>query len=227
MVTILILVLVIPSLATALGNISIISVPSGATIIMDGQSIGATTPVTIESMSSGSHYVSLRLSGYQDYTQNVIVSDNATSSISVTLTALPTTTQQITNGSIRIDSDPSSAAIFLNTEYLGRTPMTIYNLTPGMYRILLQKIGYQDWSDRISVAAGMQKDVYATLDVEVTETTVMTAAPLPTTAKTTTSRTSTVKVPTPWPGGSPTPSSPISVILIIGAIGFGLLVLRK
>ena len=224
MVTILIMVLTIPSIATALGNISIISVPSGATIIMDGLSIGATTPAIIESMSSGSHYVSLRLSGYQDYTGNVIVSDNATSSVSVILTALQTTTQQITNGSIRIDSDPSNAAIFLNTEYQGRTPLTIYNLTPGMYRILLQKIGYQDWSDRISVPAGVQKDVYATLDVEVTDTNAMTTTPPPTTVKTTPSRTSTVKVPTPWPGGSPTPSSPTSIILIIGAIGFGFLV---
>jgi len=226
-VTIITLVLVIPSITTAFGNISIISVPSGATIIMDGQSTGATTPSTIESMSSGSHYVTLRLSGYQDYAKNVVVTDNATSTVSVTLTALQTTTQQITNGSIRIDSDPSNAAIFLNTEHQGRTPLTVYNLTPGTYRILIQKTGYQDWSDRFSVSAGLQTDVYATLDAEIPETTVMTTAPPPTTAKATTFRTSTVKVPTPWPGGSPTPSSPMSVVPIIGAIGLGLLVLKK
>ncbi len=44
MVTVITLVLVIPSITAAFGNISIISVLSGATIIMDGQSIGATTP---------------------------------------------------------------------------------------------------------------------------------------------------------------------------------------
>ncbi len=108
-------------------------------------------------MSSGSHYVSLRLSGYQDYTGNVIVTDNATSTVSVTLTALQTTTPQITNGSIRIDSDPSNAAIFLNTEHQGRTPLTVYNLTPGTYRILLQKTGYHDWSDRFSVSVPVCK----------------------------------------------------------------------
>lgn len=221
------MVLAFSSAASAIGNITVSSVPSGATILVDGISTGTTTPAIIESVSSGSHYVLLRLTGYQDYTQNVIITDNATSTVSVTLIATETTTQQITNGSIKVESNPSNAAVFLNTEYQGKTPLTLYNITHGTYRVLVQKIGYLDWSDRISVTSGTRTDVYATLQVEATDTTIVTAIPTATTVKPTISKTSTVKVPTPWPSATPTPSSSMSSLAIIGAVGFGFVVLRK
>jgi hypothetical protein len=227
-VMILSMMLLIPSLATAFGNITVSSVPSGATVIIDGVTIGATTPATIEMVSSGSHYISLKLSGYQDYAQNIIVSDNTTSMVSVTMTALQSTSQPITNGSINVESDPSNAAIFLNTEYQGRTPLTVYNLAPGTYRVLVQKIGYYDWSDRISVTAGVRKDVYAALDIEATDTPVVTTVSSTTTAKTTTiSRTSTAKVPTPWPSSTPASASSMSVLAIAGVAGVGFVLARK
>jgi hypothetical protein len=221
------MVLLIPSLAAATGNITVSSDPSGATVLIDSIGTGATTPTTIESVSSGTHYILLRLTGYQDYTQNVIVNDNTTSTVSVTLTAVTTTTQQITNGSINIESTPSNAAVFLNAEYQGKTPLTIYNITHGTYRVLVQKIGYQDWSERITVTSGVQTEVYATLDNEVTDTTAATPLPTATTVKTTVSRTSTVKVPTPWPSGTPTPASPLNPLAVIGAIGFGFIVIYR
>jgi hypothetical protein len=221
------MVLAFSSAASAIGNITVSSVPAGATILVDGISTGTTTPAIIESVSSGSHYVLLRLTGYQDYTQNVIITDNATSTVSVTLIATETTTQQITNGSIKVESNPSNAAVFLNTEYQGKTPSTLYNITHGTYRVLVQKIGYLDWSDRISVTSGTRTDVYATLQVEATDTTIVTAIPTAITVKPTISKTSTVKVPTPWPSATPTPSSSMSSLAIIGAVGFGFVVLRK
>jgi len=221
------MVLAFSSAASAIGNITVSSVPAGATILVDGISTGTTTPAIIESVSSGSHYVLLRLTGYQDYTQNVIITDNATSTVSVTLIATETTTQQITNGSIKVESNPSNAAVFLNTEYQGKTPLTLYNITHGTYRVLVQKIGYLDWSDRISVTSGTRTDMYATLQVEATDTTIVTAIPTAITVKPTISKTSTVKVPTPWPSATPTPSSSMSSLAIIGAVGFGFVVLRK
>ncbi len=220
-------ILLIPSLTAATGNITVSSVPSGATILVDGIGTGTTTPTTIRGVTSGSHYILLQLTGYQDYSQNVIVNDNATSAVSVTMIATATTTAQVTNGSIQVESNPSNAAVFLNTEYQGKTPLTLYNITHGTYRVLVQKIGYQDWSERISVTSGARTDVYATLQAEATDTTIMTTIATATTVKTTIAKTSTAKVPTPWPSGTPTPASSLSALAIIGAVGFGLVVLRK
>jgi hypothetical protein len=167
------------------------------------------------------------MTGYQDYTRSVIVYDNATSTVSATLIAATTTTAEIPNGSIKVESNPSNAAVFLNTEYQGKTPLTLYNITHGMHRVLVQKIGYQDWSERVSVTAGSRTDVYATLQDEATDTTISTTITTATTVKTTVSRTSTVKVPTPWPSSTSTPASPMSVAAIFGAVGLGLMVMRK
>jgi hypothetical protein len=221
-------VLLIPSLAAAYGNITVSSVPSGATVLVDSVGTGAITPTTIEGVSSGTHYILFRLTGYQDYTRSVIVNDNATSTVSATLIAAATTTAEITNGSIKVESNPSNAAVFVNTEYQGKTPLTLYNITRGTHRVLVQKIGYQDWSERITVTSGSRTDVYATLQAETTVTTVSTTMTTTSpTVKATVSRTSTAKVPTPWPSSTPAPSTPPNIFTIVGAIGLGLMVIRK
>jgi serine protease len=222
-------VILLPVAASAVGNISVSSSPSGSSVYLDGTNTGTITPAKIENVAIGSHIVLLRLAGYQDYTQSVTVSDNATSTVSATLTAVmtTTTTEAITNGSIYVESNPSNAAVFLNTVYQGKTPVTLSNITHGDYRVVVQKTGYQDWSNRISVSIGTRTDVYATLSPEVTDTTVVTTIPTTTLLKTTTTIKSTAKVPTPWPSDTPTPASPVGIGVILGAIGTGFIVLRK
>jgi serine protease len=222
-------VILLPVSVSAVGNISVSSTPSGSLVYLDGTSTGTTTPAKIEGVTIGSHIVLLRLTGYQDYTQSVIVSDNTTSMVSATLTSTltTTTTEAITNGSIYIESNPSNAAVFLNTVYQGKTPVTLYNITRGDYRVVVQKTGYQDWSTRIFVSLGTRSDIYATLNPEVTDTTIVTTIPTATILKTTTTIKSTIKVPTPWPSATATPASPVSILAILGAVGVGLIVLRK
>jgi PEGA domain len=141
--------------------------------------------------------------------------------------AATTTTPEIVNGSIEVESDLSNAAVFFFTEYLGKTPLTINNVTHGTYRVLLQKNGYQEWSDRISVTSGVRTDVYASLEFEETDTTIISISPIVTSVKTTIAKTSTAKVLAPWPSGTPIPASSMGVLVIISAVSFGLIVFRK
>lgn len=290
------LILSLPVSVSAGGNISVSSLPTGAAVLLDGINTGTTTPTIIESVTSGSHIVLLRFTGYQDYTRSVTVSDNATSTVSATLTAstpspnsiyinsnpagatvyinnnlqgqtpltigsVPNGNYQIliqyagysdwsqnitlnnnvqtvnatlthistTNGSVSVESDPSNAAVFLNTEYKGKTPITL-NISHGTYRVVIQKTGYLDWSNRISVTAGTRTDVYAQLSVDVTDTTIVTTIvttiPKTTVIKTTTPKKSTANPITPWPTDTPK-ESPIEIMVILGAIGIGFIVLRK
>jgi hypothetical protein len=80
-------ILLLPVAVTAVGNISVSSLPTGAALLLDGINTGTTTPTVIESVSNGSHIVLLRFTGYQDYIRSVTVSDNVTSTVSATLTA--------------------------------------------------------------------------------------------------------------------------------------------
>jgi hypothetical protein len=285
-------ILLIPVAVTAVGNISVSSLPTGAAVLLDGITTGTTTPTIIENVVSGSHIVLLRVTGYQNYTQSVVVSDNATSNVSATLTASTPSPNSIylysnpsgatvyinnnlqghtpltlgsvpdgnyhiviqytgysdwsqnitvnnnvqtvnatltpisaTNGSIVLESDPSNAAVYLNTEYKGKTPITI-NISHGTYRVVIQKTGYLDWSNRISVTAGTRTDVYAQLSAVVTDTTIVTTIPKTTVMKTTIPKKSTEKPITPWPTDTPK-ESPVEITVILGAIGIGFFVLRK
>jgi len=95
--------------------------------------------------------------------------------VNATLTAL-----SATNGSIVLESDTSNTTVFLNGEYERKTPVAL-NVFHGTYRVVIQKTGYHDWSDRISVTAGKRTDVNAQLSVEVTDATIVTTIPKPTT----------------------------------------------
>ena len=80
-------ILILPVGVSADGNISVSSTPTGAAIYLDGANTGSTTNAVIGA-ASGSHTILLRLTGYQDYTQTVMVNDNQTSVVSVSLTAV-------------------------------------------------------------------------------------------------------------------------------------------
>jgi len=86
--SLLLMILVLPAAVSAVGNISVSSSPAGATIYLDGQTTGSVTPATVESVSSGSHTILLKLTGYQDNSQTVQVSDNQTSTVSAPLVAI-------------------------------------------------------------------------------------------------------------------------------------------
>ena len=73
---------------SAYGNISVTSVPAGATIYLNGTSTGQVTPSTVESVPVGSNTLLIRLTGYQDYSTPVIVIAGTTSAVSQTLTAI-------------------------------------------------------------------------------------------------------------------------------------------
>ena len=104
----------------------------------------------------------------------------------------------------------------------------MYNVTPGSHYIKLQRALYKDWTDSITITAGNQSSVSATMKATDTSTTVQTTAPIVITTATLPPKTvkSTVKAPTPWPSATPT-ASPVDPLIIIGAVGLGIIVIRK
>jgi hypothetical protein len=143
------------------GEIEVTSVPSGATIGLDGVWYRMGTPNVIENVEPGYHTVLLRLNGYQDCSKRVQVKAGETTAVHATLTAIPTT------GSISVTSTPSGASIYVDTylgwSYKGKTPNTITGVSPDYYTIKLSLTGYQDWTKKVYVAAGETAHIHATL----------------------------------------------------------------
>jgi len=78
--------------ATGNGAIDVTSSPIGATVYLNNVNKGI-TPVTLTDLTPGSYTVSLRLSGYTDWSSTVEVNPGATSYVSASLSPASTPTQ--------------------------------------------------------------------------------------------------------------------------------------
>jgi hypothetical protein len=76
------------------GSIRVSSIPSGANIYLDNEYKGLTT-LNMADIENGNHFIVVRLTGYQDWTQNVVVLGNS-QSLSAPLVAIPAQTTIIT-----------------------------------------------------------------------------------------------------------------------------------
>lgn len=132
-------------LSAPVGKIFLSSVPAGAAIFLDGNTTGKITPDTLTSVVVGDHTIKLTLSNYADSTFSVSVSENLTTSQSVTMRALPI-------GNVFVTSTPSGAAIFLDNVNSGKvTPDTLKNITSGDHAIKLTLTNYFDSTFTVTV----------------------------------------------------------------------------
>ena len=133
-------------------SISVSSTPSGATVYLDGSNKG-TTPLTIPSVSYGSHDLRLTYPGYQDSSNAVTVSASSYT-YAYTLTPTPTTTP------ISVSSTPSGATVYLDGSNKGTTPLTIPSVSYGSHNLRLTYPGYQDSSNAVTVSASSYTYAY-------------------------------------------------------------------
>ncbi len=64
---------------------------------------------------------------------------------------------------LTIDSRPSGAAVTINGKPSGNTPLTINDLAPGEYRILMAMPGYRNFTTTVRVVAGERVRAAASL----------------------------------------------------------------
>ncbi len=144
------------------GSISVSSNPTGASLYVDTIYQGVTNQV-VSNLAVGSHTVTLKKSGYQDYSQTTTVNNGQTTYLSISLSPLvsPTT------GDLDVSSTPSGASVYLNGAYKGETrssgPLYITGLAPGAYSAVLKKSGYNDYSTTANIVAGKTAQVTAVL----------------------------------------------------------------
>ena len=126
-------------------------------------------------------------------------------------------------GSIDVESNPSGAKVYLDSDYAGTTPLTIEDASLGSHKITISKTGYVDYIKWVTVKVDSTSSVSADLDAVATA--VTTGAPTVATTKTPL-KVTTVKVPTSWPTPATTQTS-LDATLVLGAIGLGVLVLYR
>jgi hypothetical protein len=143
------------------GNIEFVSIPVGATILIDGKTTGQITPVVITGISAGEHTWTLKLTGYNDSSSKVIVLSGATVSVYTTMTPVTPTA-----GSLNITSTPMGASVWIDGKDMKVTTSgatIITDIPPGSHNYVLTMTGFQDAKGTFDIKAGQT----AYLDVKL------------------------------------------------------------
>jgi len=148
-----VIVTTVTTVVPAVGDLSISSVPAGASVILDGQTMGTTTYFA-RSLREGSHSVTLRLAGYQDVNDMVVITRATLTQKSYTL--VPATTIPVVGkGLLSINSTPSGAGILIDGRNVGSTPLSRLPVASGSHTVVLQKPGYSDMVSSVMITTDM------------------------------------------------------------------------
>ena len=142
--------------------VSLSSRPAGAQVLVDGTDFG-TTPAELE-LGAGERQVELRLAGYNTWRDTITVLADQPLSV-------PEATLIQADGRVELVTDPAAAAVSVNGEYQGATPLTL-RLRPGRaHAITVTKPGYDTETRELSVEAdsGRRLEIPLTAQLGVVE----------------------------------------------------------
>lgn len=140
--------------------VSITSNPSGAEVSVDGEARGK-TPAKLE-LEAGQRVVEVRLRGYNAWRDTLQVAANEPQE-------LPPIKLALADGRVDLASVPSEAAVSVDGEFRGRTPLTVKLAPRRSHRITLTKPGYVAVSRELSVEADSGRRLQIELEAEIGE----------------------------------------------------------
>ncbi len=139
------------------GTVRVTSTPTGALVYVDNSYYGK-APLTA-TLYPGSHTFKLTLSGYADYTANVIVNANTNQNLNAVMTSA-------TYGSVQIQSSPG-ASVYMDSSLQGQIPaygtLMLNNVVGGNHLFKVSQKGYNDWLNTVYVKPNSVTTITATL----------------------------------------------------------------
>ena len=129
----------------------------GARLFLNDQELGAMPKGPIE-VDPGEHVVTVRRSGYRDFTRRVTAKEGEVTELGVLMEA--------TAGFVSVKADVAGARVLINGEDKGVAPIDNLMLPAGSYEIVVQREGFRPESQRIAVRAGKEYNVDVNLRPE-------------------------------------------------------------
>jgi len=147
-------------LAPAWADISIDSLPQGATILVDGESLG-TTPATLE-LLAGERQLILQLARYADWQQTLEIEVGQARQLELVQL-------QPAAGVLNLASVPSGANVTLDGEFQGQTPLALELRPDHEHRLAVFKPGYRRYNGTVELPAAGQDSRTVTLKAQLGE----------------------------------------------------------
>ena len=137
-----------PKVEEALAHLTLVTVPIGATVYIDGIKLGL-TPTNLGEVRAGKHSLRFTKSGYIDKETDITIEPGESKVVTVNLDRINV---------IDIASNPKGAAVFINEELKGISPVKV-NLVSGTYMFSLFLEGYEKWETTVIVNQDWKYDV--------------------------------------------------------------------
>ncbi|MBN2685479.1 MAG: PEGA domain-containing protein [Pontiellaceae bacterium] len=109
------------------------SSPAGAEILVYGEPKG-TTPMIVEDIVPGTAEVRVEMKGYIPFVKEMAFAESTAYEINPVLEALPS--------GLSVYSLPPGAAVFVDNEAVGETPLTLSDLEGGVHEVQVTLAGY-------------------------------------------------------------------------------------
>lgn len=172
-------VTLVPETNPSTGDLQVTSDPAGALVYLNGEYQGFTTQnnhLDVNDLAPGTYTINLTRVGYQVYSAPVTITAGQITRISPVLQ--PSATPAAT-ASADIVSSPSGAEIYVDNVFVGYTPISFQNVTPGAYTIELRLAGYNTFTSSGQVQGGQDVHIVASLSpITPTTTPTPTKAPM-------------------------------------------------
>jgi len=131
------------SLQPAWAELSINSLPSGAIVSVDGEVLGNTPLVT--KVEEGARTLTVSAAKFKSFEQEITV-------VAQQSLLIPDIQLQAADGVLELQTDPEQAAVIVNGEFRGTSPITL-NLPPNqVQKVQLYKAGYRVLNREFSLA---------------------------------------------------------------------------
>jgi hypothetical protein len=112
----------------------------------------------------GSHEVSVRQSGYDDFTQKVVVEPGQIQSVQVTMHLSPRATAPDVTSTLKLNVEPGRAAVFLDGKFVGHASefggsFHSMLISPGKHTVKVELPGYRTFETEVNLLAGQKSEV--------------------------------------------------------------------
>jgi hypothetical protein len=143
-----------------MGDLQITVLPQESEVYLNEQFVGKSSlarPLILKNLLEGKYALRVLSSGYQKSEQEIYVEPRTQQNIQVSLQSLP--------GSLRIESEPSEATVYINGQSMGKTPYSQASITQGNYNIELQAENFKPFSQTVKIQSGQLSELKAKMEI--------------------------------------------------------------
>ena len=134
------------ALVPACGKLQVSSVPSGATVTLDGDPVAGTTPLHRSRVPEGKHTVVVSKHLYRTAERTVKLPSGATEALHVEL--------KPAFGALAVLSDPPGARVLLDDQEVGQTPLELPHVSSGEHFVTVRLPLHHDWTTTVRIKDG-------------------------------------------------------------------------